>query len=194
MQALKWAGERADIINLSFSLGSMALPEVELAIKNLISRQKLIFAAASNEGSLGSRMWPAKRHGVFAIHATNDLGEPDTKLNPGIESHGDNFAVFGSHVQSYWDGKHRSISGTSFASPVAAAIAANVLEIARRTLPESSARGLTRYSAMRHLFRDQMSGNSVDGVYHVVTPWQIGLWHKDTSEKEIADMIWGLTI
>lgn len=194
MQALKWAGERADIINLSFSLGLQAHPEVEPVIKDLISRQKLIFAAASNEGPLGARMWPANRHGVFAIHATNDSGDYNTTLNPGIKSHGDNFAVFGSQVQSYWDGKHRSITGTSFASPVAAAIAANVLEIARRTLPESLAKGLTRYSTMRGLFRDHMSMNNMDGVYHVVTPWETGLWDNYTSREEIKEKIWKLVI
>lgn len=194
MQALKWAGDRADIINLSFSLDSEAHPEVKPVIQDLISRQKLIFAAASNEGSYGSRMWPAKQRGVFAIHATNDLGEPDYKLNPGFQSDGDNFAVLGSQVQSYWDGKHRSISGTSFASPVAAAIAANVLEIARRTLPASFARGLTRYGVMRRLFREHMSGNTVNGVPHIVTPWQAGLWDNNTPQEKVADIIWNLVI
>ncbi|KAG4292644.1 hypothetical protein FPRO06_12132 [Fusarium proliferatum] len=103
VEALKWAGENADIINLSFSLGKMPDPELAQAIEDLVDRhQKLIFAAASNEGSLGTRMWPAKAPGVFAIHATNDLGQLDTALNPGKENDRDNFAVLGSQIESYW--------------------------------------------------------------------------------------------
>ncbi|KAF5602526.1 WD domain-containing protein [Fusarium pseudocircinatum] len=103
VEALKWAGDNADIINLSFSLGKMPDPELAQVIQDLVDcRQKLIFAAASNEGPLGTRMWPAKAPGVFAIHATNDLGHLDTALNPGKESDRDNFAVFGSQIESYW--------------------------------------------------------------------------------------------
>ncbi|KAF5968161.1 thermostable alkaline protease [Fusarium bulbicola] len=192
VEALKWAGEKADIINLSFSLGKMPDPELAEVIEDLVDcHQKLIFAAASNEGSYGTRMWPAKAPGVFAIHATNDLGQLDTALNPGKESDRDNFAVLGSQIESYWAGKHISISGTSFASPVAAAIAANVLEIARRTegLPESSKRGLNRYGAMRDLFRNHMSQNNANGADHVIIPWKTGSWDQETQPEKIVETI-----
>ncbi|KAI8634153.1 hypothetical protein F5Y19DRAFT_412143 [Xylariaceae sp. FL1651] len=193
INALRWAGEQADIINLSFSLGSMPIPEVDTAIRDLLSANKLIFVAASNTGGFGSRLWPASRPGVFAIHATNEFGNVDINLNPQPIAHADNFATYGCDIESYWKGHHRSISGTSFATPVAAAIAANVLEYARRTLSEPIIKDFTRYSAMQALFRRHMTPNSVDGVYHRFHPWAEGLWDGDTDSEEIGRVLWDVS-
>ncbi|KAL7943958.1 peptidase S8/S53 domain-containing protein [Trichoderma barbatum] len=194
VKALEWAGKNADIINLSFSLGSTAEPGVERVIKNLISNNKLIFAAASNTGGYGSRLWPAKQPGVFAIHAANEFGTVDPDMNPQPLTNTDNFSTLGCKVNSYWGGHHRSISGTSFATPVAAATAANILEYARRTQPENVVKGLTRYSAMRTLFRNYMTLNKVEGAYHSFHPWAEGLWDGKTKREDIARVLWNVSI
>lgn len=178
----------------------MPQPEVAKVIKDLVSNNKLIFAAASNTGGYGSRLWPASSVGVFAIHATNESGKTntiDTNMNPPPLTGKDNFATFGCDVVSYWKGHYRSISGTSFATPVAAAIGANILEYARRTQPENVANGLTRYGAMRDLFRDRMTPNNVDGHYHCFHPWVEGLWDGGTDPKDIkkiGDVLWEVSV
>lgn len=178
---------------MSFGLGSTPKPELATVIKNLIDRNKLIFAAASNTGGFGSRQWPAKEIGVFAIHAANETGTVDSDMNLQPQTPGDNFTTFGCEVDSFWEGHRRLISGTSFATPVAAAIAANILEYARRK-HSNIAGNLARYGAMRTLFRNYMTPNNADGVYHSFYPWAKGLWDGETDAKQIGDILRAATI
>ncbi|KHN96553.1 intracellular serine protease [Metarhizium album ARSEF 1941] len=173
--ALEWAGQHADIINLSFSLGSNPSRDLQDALKLLVHDKKLIFAAASNVGGNKPRPWPAKEPGVFCIYATDERGIPDLNLNPSLSSIGDNFATLGCGIESYWEGDYRLISGTSYAAPMAAAIAANILEFARRHIPEV-AESFCIYKTMRDLFRHHMTANNADGLYHQILPWNDGLW------------------
>lgn len=157
--------------------------------------KKLIFAAASNTGANGSRSWPASQRGVFCIHATNERGVANPGLNPVALSHQDNFATLGDTVRSHWDGKSRCISGTSFATPVAAAVAANVLEFARQHLARDHADVFARYGVMRRLFRDHMTDNGgSDGVYHYIKPWRTGLWDEGADVEAIAKKLTDISI
>lgn len=172
------------------------MPEKRLndVIKDLVSKNKLIFAAASNTGGFGSRMWPATAPGVFAIHATDRFSAIPNDINPPALQDKDNFATLGCGVKSHWSGQYVSISGTSFATPTAAAIAANILDYARRTETEDVVKGLTRYSAMRNLFREMSPGKS-DGIYHCFHPWILGLWDGSAEAKsKIRDVLWTLSI
>ncbi|EFY97967.1 Peptidase S8, subtilisin, Ser-active site protein [Metarhizium robertsii ARSEF 23] len=177
VEALKWAGERADIINLSFSLGTLPIIDVQKEINNLVDNKKLVFAAAStNAAKWASRAWPARERGVFAIHASDETGETCAGINPDPLSEDDNFLAFGLEVDSFWDGRYQRISGTSFATPVAAAIAADMIELARR-IPESNfGEDITRYRVMRNLFLKYMSENKVPGNFHRLVPWTEKLW------------------
>lgn len=172
-------GENADIINISLGLGQTcprAGPDTDLGaeINRLVKGGKLIFAAASNTGNNGDQSWLANHEGVFCIHAASERGGQVSGLNPAPSPVLDNFATLGHDIDSFWDGKHRSISGTSFASPVAAAIAANVLEFAKREAGDGIARFFQRYETMRELFRRRMVAR-IDG-YDYLTPWSEGLW------------------
>ncbi|KAF5593782.1 subtilisin [Fusarium subglutinans] len=151
-KALEWAGEQADIINLSFGLGQQCpSPQLKQVLDKLVLDRKLIFAAASNSGGNRSRPWPANHPGVFCIHVTNERAVPNLNMNPVAKSTMDNFATLGENIQSYWQGEERCISGTSFATPVAAAIAANILEFARRNLRADEANALQAYGPMLHI-------------------------------------------
>ena len=68
----------------------------------------------------------------------------------------DNVATLGHDIDSFWDGKRCSISSTSLATPVAAAIAANVLEFVGREVGEDVASLFETYPHMRQLFIKQM--------------------------------------
>ncbi|KAK4209363.1 intracellular serine protease [Rhypophila decipiens] len=188
-KALKWAGEHADIINLSFGLRlgeASQYKDLQDEITRLVKARKLIFAAASNTGGNGTRPWPANQLGLFCIHAANEPGKPNrVDMNPDPEEWLDNFSTLGQEINSYWKGEYRSISGTSFATPVAAAIAANVLEFARHKLSADVVTHFSSYGGMRTLFRSHMVNNSMNGVYHYLRPWKEGLWDGRT-EDEVA--------
>lgn len=159
-------------------------------IDDLVKNKKLIFGAASNNGGNGSRTWPANHLGVFCIHATNERGMPSLHMNPIAMSGQDNFATLGENIESFWAGQSRCISGTSFATPVAAAIAANVLHFARTHLDKEEADQFMRYGVMRNLMRNRMTDNGgSDGVYHYIKPWAHGLWSQDATDGEVAEVL-----
>ncbi len=184
---------------MSFSPGMAPDPELTNALRVLVrERKKLVFAAASNLGPHCSRPWPANQAGVFCIHATAEDAAIDKTMNlqplgpvPGSTVTQPNLATLGCGILSCWDGNHESISGTSFATPVAAAIAANVLEYARRVLPagEDQFRG---YRNMKTLFLDHMTDNNMPGTYHKLKPWE-SLWNSCTSDNAICDVLIGIS-
>jgi subtilisin family serine protease len=120
----------------------------------------LIFAAASNGGGNKGRAYPVRDKHVFCIHSTDALGNRSI-FSPTPERNAYNFATVGEAVQSFWP-KHlcnpdeaavKTKSGTSFATPIAASIAAFLLLYARVNLatePEI-AKGLKGYQAMESL-------------------------------------------
>lgn len=164
-------------------------------IDRLVAQKKLIFAAASNSGGNGSRPFPASHRGVFCIHATDDRGVANQRMNPIPLGDEENIATMGDKIESYWAGKRCCISGTSFATPIAAAIAANVLDFTRRHLARDDADMFARYGIMRTLFRNYMTDNGkVDGVYHYIKPWRRGLWERDAEAASIVEKLKEISI
>lgn len=124
--------------------------EIETAIRKASSR--LMFAAASNNGKNERRTFPASdNHYVICVHASEGNGD-DGGINPEMES-GFNFMTLGMGLdlvekEDILDlvkkekmkkrGKdpvkyYQAVkSGTSFATPIAAGIAATVLDLAAR--------------------------------------------------------------
>lgn len=164
--------------------------DLGIEINRLVREKKLIFAAASNTGGNGSRPWPASHPGVFCIHATDERGVTNPRMNPTALGNVDNFATLGDKIESYWGGKRRCISGTSFATPIAAAIAANVLDFARRHLAPDDANMFARYGVMRILFRNHMTENGdANGVYHYIKPWRKGLWEVGAESVMVVEKL-----
>lgn len=109
----------------------------------------MLFASASNDGGGGSRTYPALYPRVLCIHASNYLGE-NWGYNPGRENETDNFSTVGEHIRPLWDPSHTSPlesavaskikyrDGTSFATPVAVAIAAFMIAWIRKYMPDQS--------------------------------------------------------
>ncbi|KAF7940690.1 uncharacterized protein EAE97_006876 [Botrytis byssoidea] len=126
---------RVDIINLSFGFPRYhaALKPILTAIRNARSNGVLVFAAAGNDGRNQGVFWPAALHDigdVIRINSSNGNEKPsDFNPDPGT---GRRICTLGEGVPScqlYEDPPSRTIhrSGTSFATPIAAAIAAIVL-------------------------------------------------------------------
>lgn len=100
----------------------------------------ITFAASGNSGGNRECAWPARRPGIVAVCATDGHGS-DAGFNqrPFGQEASDHppLATLGihipwSHVDQTNQWKHSLISGSSFATPIAAGIAANVLEFTRR--------------------------------------------------------------
>ncbi|KAF4944318.1 hypothetical protein FGADI_12772 [Fusarium gaditjirri] len=114
-EAIDWATDvcDADILSMSFAYQEDdAL--IDAALGTAICRNKLISAAASNNGGLEPRARPARREGVICIHATDALGNKG-RINPSPLDRADNFATLGVAVPLRWAGTDIYKSGTSYA-------------------------------------------------------------------------------
>lgn len=107
------------------------------ALSNHHKRGILFFAAASNCGANDSITWPASRTEVICINSATGKGNP-YRSTPTPQENRDNFSTLGSSVKGCspppCEGKkcgtvHRS--GTSTATPVAAGIAAILIDLMR---------------------------------------------------------------
>lgn len=130
---------RVDIINLSFGFHRYQekLSSIGAAIRSARNNGVVIFAAAGNDGGNHGVFWPAALHvggDVIRINATDGDGDASGS-NPDAEAAWDCISTLGEGVPSCQPDSskpeevvHRS--GTSFATPIAAAIAAIVLGFA----------------------------------------------------------------
>lgn len=140
MQAIKYAVGtwKVDIISMSFGYEA-EVPIIEQELKEADRAGILLFAAASNVGgnTMFARRWPAKRTNVMCMYACEGEGNWYDK-NPTADPHEHNFAALGVSVPLHTipdaSGNSPEIyrSGTSISTPVAAAIAASVLETIQR--------------------------------------------------------------
>jgi hypothetical protein len=70
--------------------------------------------------------------------------------------------------------------------PIAAAVAANVIEFTRHKLPKEVAENFEWYAVMNHLLR-RLTENREKGHYHCFRPWVKGFWDRvgDIDETHI---------
>lgn len=140
MQAIRWAiSKEVDIITMSFGLDDHD-SRSHSAILEAYAKNIIMFAAATNEGVNYDVAYPAKCEQVICVFSTDGLGNASGR-NPipmGSSSH--HFATLGEAVKSAWPADlqpegskkemERRMTGTSFATPITAGIAACVLEFA----------------------------------------------------------------
>lgn len=186
---------QVDIICMSFCVDKddITLRDVRDDIEDAIERHSsrcLFFAAAGNKGRNQGRCFPATFKGVFCVHACDGNGE-EKGISPLPVADADNFATLGVGVycrepamagtdqsekpprrRPHWEHVHRS--GTSYAAPVLAGIAANVLRVAeligceRRTTTR-----LRKHSTMEKMLREMSDCNP--GSYRYIVPW-LKIW------------------
>jgi hypothetical protein len=150
----------------------LAFRDIDAAIEQ--AKSKIFFAAAANHGSHGPRTFPANHDDVICIHASNGKGK-DGGISPDPEPRDDNFMTLGMALD--FGGKRKS--GTSYAAPMAAAMAAHIVHTAENLLdlPQTAINRLRTGRGMREMFR-LMSGPGYSGGYQFVAPW-VRLWTKD---------------
>jgi hypothetical protein len=139
MQAIQWAIDKeVDIINLSFGFDDSD-QTVHSALKKAQSKRILIFAAMANGGVHEKAAWPAKSDLAIGIHSCVDLGARSSTFTPKpvTSPPNYNFMVIGERIPAFGlIAESRGdcyVEGTSFATPVAVAMAALILAFANQT-------------------------------------------------------------
>lgn len=137
-EAIKYATDRwkVDIITMSFGFPELD-PVIDVALAHAAERNTILLAAASNYGNRHSIAWPARADRVICIHSLHGNGDRSS-YTP--NSRPQDYGILGQAVSSYWPphlnaGMSVLRSGTSCAAPIAAGVAAIVLEYAQQKLP-----------------------------------------------------------
>lgn len=183
-QAIEYATQvwNVNIITMSFGFAQYD-NQIRDAIERAQNHGVIIFAAASNEGAIEGReaSFPARMVGKVIKISSADGGGAASRFNPPPSPSNDNFSVLGEAVKSAWpkalheSGEKRG-SGTSVATPIAAGIAALVLEFARQLsgpyelAPIDNSDILWRYYGMRAIFV-LMSRSSLKDGFNFILPW-----------------------
>jgi hypothetical protein len=151
---------KVDIISMSFGFtneSEAGCRELRDAILEAHSAGVLMFAAASNSGAHSLiPAFPARLSNVFCIFAGDGMGNSGP-TNPTPRRNRYNFMTLGEAVESAWP---RSLSqypwmqrksGTSFATPIAAGIAAFLILYAQQNLGLAHGRRFKQYEKMEDL-------------------------------------------
>ncbi|CAG9990475.1 unnamed protein product [Clonostachys byssicola] len=189
-RAINWATEKkVNIISMSFGLDCRD-SDIDQAIHAAVNANISIFAAASNDGGNKPRVYPSSRsHGVLCIHASDGLGN-DGGISPTPQRRKDNFSTLGIGIPSKCKGIPTHISGTSYATPIAAAFAADVLEFARHKcdLSEHETKVLCHFDGVSKILRLMVEQEvETRGGYDYVMPFH--LWTTNRSDVQVAEMI-----
>ena len=132
-------------------------------------RKVLLFAAASNRGGSGrvSLAYPASDNHVICINSAAENGFPSTHFNPNPPEEDRNLSTLGESVRSAWPqakfpadhtgGYIKQSSGTSTATPIAAASAALLMEFVRQqpqtVIMKNAAKEMKKYRYMKFLLK-----------------------------------------
>jgi hypothetical protein len=189
-----------DIINMSFGF-RCRVPSIASALKLARDKGILVFAAMANEGMNKPAAWPAKkRKEAIGIHSCIPSGKSASKFTPNRVKNNENFMVVGENIPAHWitskGGGFRITEGTSFATPVAVAMAALVLAFANQSRFKCVAerkkiealvdvKGLWENSGMIDLL-DKVSEKSPDG-YKWIYPQLLWRKYPENGEQETLD-------
>lgn len=135
--ALGWlASERVAVVNIS--LVGPPNQILEQVVKRMVQRGHLLVAAVGNDGPAAPPLYPASYPGVVGVSGVDPKGRPLPEAARGPQVM---FAAPGNQMVSAAVGKppYRTVRGTSFASPIVAALLAGALdrpdaEAARRAI------------------------------------------------------------
>lgn len=185
--AMAWALDNGvDIISMSLGFETWQ-HQISKQIDRARQEHVLVFAAASNDGHFAPDygVYPAWAPTVVCINSSKGSGAR-SDFNPRHTDDKVNFMFLGEDIsipglKSGTEGAPTGLlSGTSYATPIAAGTAALVLdlvriEVARRSLPYPKIeRCLKTYEGMSAVFKEMSGGKPTHGNdYYHVQPWTL---------------------
>jgi len=198
-QAIRWAiNLEADIINLSLGLEKED-NSIQEAILKAVCQNIIIFSAASNGGGNNCVTYPARKDEVICVYATDGMGTAFTGNPTTLKTSSYDFAALGIAVNSSWPksvpipqserlnttgSSKRRMTGTSFATPIAAGVAACIIDFAYMIgLPE------VKLLKARQGMQKVMKGLMVDGKrseLDYLRPWAM---FEDKSDEKIMHLM-----
>ncbi|KAK2608930.1 hypothetical protein QQS21_002506 [Conoideocrella luteorostrata] len=182
VEAFKWARScDVHIISMSFGL-SEDNAAIELAIEKAENHGIIFFAAASNYGGNTRRAFPARMDRVLCIHASDGYGNKSGQ-DPAPIGDRVNLSTLGVAIESVWE-SGVYLSGTSYSTPIAAGIAANILRYVQTCseLTEKYRLKAFRLVGMRNILKAM----SVDiDNYHYIAPWR-RMWDPDSTDEDVT--------
>ncbi|KAE9971489.1 hypothetical protein EG328_005540 [Venturia inaequalis] len=193
------SGWGVDILSISLGFEGEEPPNVDNVISNLRPRV-LLFAAAANTAARNPNIaFPASIGKAICIKSADGNGSPSHRNPKNTVDAGKNFTALGQGVLSMtpmkdeWNGLRvlqKRMSGTSVATPVAAACAALVLEFIRQKDDARSTKLVEIRKAMRENMKDNIERifldlmTEKDGDYHFLVPHKLLKRHPDLGGKE----------
>lgn len=176
----------------------VANDEIKVAIRDAFHRGIILVAAASNSG-VNPRFpisFPASMRQVICVHSSDGNGNPSAQNPPATPDC--NLAILGEQVAAAWpqrletgrEDKLRVASGTSVATPIAAGLAALIIEYAAQSGQENEV--VTRWMQLRHC--DEM--RKVFGAlarersgYQSIAPSSLFDYHGEEMHQRVAGRI-----
>jgi hypothetical protein len=174
--------------------------DVQNQISEAIRRSVLIFAAAANHGGNKRVSYPARNDHVICVYASDGLGRPFGGNPTALEDSVYRFATLGMAVDSCWprdknrdaainpkqQGRRR-MTGTSCAVPIAAAIAACILEFAYiNSLQKEFLSFLKTRQGMQKVLKGLMVASNPHQGFHYICPWE--MFEKRNDQEIIISM------
>jgi hypothetical protein len=190
-KAIRYAANEwgVNIISMSFGFETWNR-DIYDAVVDAYKTGAVVFAAASNDGNRKAVpiAYPARELGlVFCINSATSMGRI-SGFNPPPEANRDNFSILGENVLSTWpeglmtrvdivrnptkqDGTWKCASGTSVATPIAAAVAASIMQFKR--MYQGNIKGhrkLETFGGIRQIFKSMST--PLEGFDNIL-PWKI---------------------
>ncbi|KAI1299920.1 hypothetical protein F5Y03DRAFT_243836 [Xylaria venustula] len=133
-KAIEWAIEQ---MSFGFKKVTPDVKVVEQWLKKCKDNGILVFAAMANSAMYTKAAWPARASvDAIGIHSCTETGKLSSGFSPKRIKGNPNFMVIGEDIPAHWltekGGGFRLVKGTSFATPVAVAIAALILAFTRQ--------------------------------------------------------------
>lgn len=161
IEALDWLARRhVEIINMSFSTAETSRT-FAAAIRSMEAKGVTMVAAAGNDGVGKNVKFPARFPEVLAVSATDRFDRIASFSCTGPEV---DFCAPGSDIPSAWlNGSYTEKSGTSFAAPHIAGIAADIINV-YGPMPAAKVREYMSGGAVRltRLSNDQQGAGMVE--------------------------------
>lgn len=141
------------------------------------SSKALLFAAVSNDSDF--KGFPASLPHVICVYSNKTSTMPSTCREGEENNH--NFSIIGEEVEGAWPldlnkGKEtKRETGTSCSTPIAAGVAALILEYATQEGKHKVLRAeeLKQKIFMEGVLFNKMTGGKTTGVYNLIEPWKL---------------------